>query len=450
MVHGFNNPESAVLRWFARASAAIEADDRLVNRSGLVCVGYRWPSERMGQPLLGTVAAMPAPLRAVLCIGLSLSFAYLALQWASFISFQSILGLLAAVLGLAGLLLIGAFVAAAFLRAIVYFRDGHRAANYGAADLIEIIRQIDRATTSGESITRRNYVQLSFIGHSMGAFVVTNAIRSLSDLFAAGAIRPSINAGVADATSLKKLPPHIGNAFQLRRFVLASPDIPAETLLSNRANYLAASLLRFQEAYLFSNEGDEVLRQLSTTFNYFSFPTRSWKHGYRLGNVEILSENYGLIDVGTSDFLESLRVDFYTVRELYQKLRTVHQHKVQDRLPEVFSYFDCTDYVDTDDEGTTRGLLTFAKRTKRNDPRARMSGTEHLGLLFAAYVFPGRPNMHGGYFEGRLCQQLIYRLACLGFQDTVASFNGLDQLSDECKKKQIRVLLTPRVRPRVN
>jgi hypothetical protein len=52
----------------------------------------------------------------------------------------------------------------------------------------------------------------------------------------------------------------IGNVFTLKRFVLASPDISAETLLSNRGNFLASALARFDEAYLFSNEGDEVLR----------------------------------------------------------------------------------------------------------------------------------------------------------------------------------------------
>jgi hypothetical protein len=62
MVHGFNNPEPAVLSWFASASSAIEADECLVRRPGLVCVGYRWPSEHMGQPLRGTVAASPALL----------------------------------------------------------------------------------------------------------------------------------------------------------------------------------------------------------------------------------------------------------------------------------------------------------------------------------------------------------------------------------------------------
>ena len=121
----------------------------------------------------------------------------------------------------------------------------------------------------------------------MGGFVVTNAIRALSDLFARDALRPRLNAGTVDehtGGTLAPVSPNIGNALTLMRFVLASPDISAEALLSNRANYLAASLRRFREAYLFSNEGDEVLRQISTTTNYFSFPTKTWRHGYRLGS----------------------------------------------------------------------------------------------------------------------------------------------------------------------
>jgi hypothetical protein len=370
------------------------------------------------------------------------------LRWAGIVH-QNGLDPVAALTGSVAVFLIGTFVAGAILRAIVYFRDGYRAANYGAADLIEIIRQIDRAIVeSAEPRNENNSVQLSFIGHSMGGFVVTNAIRSLSDLFTRDAVRPNINVGVADA-GFQKISSHLGSAFQLSRFVLASPDIPAETLLSNRANYLAASLRRFPEAYLFSSEGDEVLRQISTTVNYFSFPTRSWTHGYRLGNVEILSKDYGLIDVPVTQLLDSLRVGYYTIRGLYHKLKAAHQEQVQDRLPEVFSYFDCTDYVDVDSEGRLRGLLTFANRTKRNDPDARMSATEHVRLLLAAFVYPKRPNIHGGYFDGSLCRQLIFRLACLGAQDTVACFKGLDQLSDECRTKQIRMWLSPSVRKRI-
>jgi hypothetical protein len=63
--------------------------------------------------------------------------------------------------------------------------------------------------------------------------------------------------------------------------------------------------------------------------------------------------------------------------------------------------------------------------------------------LLWAYCFRQNPNVHGGYFEGNLCRQIIYRLACLGFDDTVTAYDGLVAFSNECKKKQIKVLLSP-------
>ena len=60
MVHGYNNPLAAVLRWFADASNDVEADSAISGRPGLVCVGYRWPSEAMGQPLRSTLSALPS------------------------------------------------------------------------------------------------------------------------------------------------------------------------------------------------------------------------------------------------------------------------------------------------------------------------------------------------------------------------------------------------------
>jgi hypothetical protein len=298
----------------------------------------------------------------------------------------------------------------------------------------------------------QNRVQLSFIGHSMGGFVVTNAIRALSDLFAKDALRPRLNAGTVNehtGGSLETISPNLGNALRLMRFVLASPDISAEALLSNRANFLASSLRRFREAYLFSNEGDEVLRQISTTANYFSFPTKSWKNGYRLGNVEILSREFGVIELGKESLLEALRVGYYTLQELYDGLRTARKElstaprSVQNLLPEVFSYFDCTDYFErTDISGRPRGLLTFALNRKNRDAKRRMSGWDHIRLLWA-YCFRQNPNVHGGYFEGNLSRQIIYRLACLGFDDSVTAYDGLAAFSDECRKKQIKVLLSP-------
>ncbi len=67
------------------------------------------------------------------------------------------------------------------LRIVVYFRDGYRATSYGIPDLVEIIRQIHKKLEEKGEVGNR--VQLSFIGHSMGAYVVTSAVRILSDVF---------------------------------------------------------------------------------------------------------------------------------------------------------------------------------------------------------------------------------------------------------------------------
>jgi hypothetical protein len=467
MVHGFNNPEADVLAGYAAASRAVERDPQLSGQRGLVCVGYRWPSEALFQPK-GTYAALPAALRGVLLVGAGLCLIYLLYHLLISTGLVGDSSLSGHAIVLVGLFLITVVAAGVVLRTIVYFRDNYRAIHYGAPDLIEIIRQIDRAIIRNYASRpetdagKRNNVQLSFIGHSMGALVVTNVIRVLSDLFKEKAIRDNLNTGVVKQDSdgeaggeagtipgFPLIPNDLGRAFSLMRVVLASPDIPAECLLSNRANYLAASLHRFREAYLFSNEGDEVLRQISTSVNYFSFPTRNRNHGYRLGNVEILSSAYGIIEPPARPLLEMLRVGHYTLRGLYGKLRNAAPEEVQDRVPGAFSYFDCTDYVDTDNDGQKRSLLTFARQTKLNNPEARMSGWEHFRLLFA-YVRrtiaprsrPRLPNVHGGYFDGQFCQELIYRLACLGYESTRNAYGGREQLSDKCRKKQIRALLS--------
>jgi len=59
MVHGFNNPEPAVLKMYTSAALAIQRDTHIRTREGLVCVGYRWPSEKMGMPWRGTWDALP-------------------------------------------------------------------------------------------------------------------------------------------------------------------------------------------------------------------------------------------------------------------------------------------------------------------------------------------------------------------------------------------------------
>ena len=85
----------------------------------------------------------------------------------------------------------GLVITAALLRVIAYFRDNYRAQTYGVPDLVEIIRKIDAEIVARDAGRKRGddaRVQLSFIGHSMGGFVVTNAIRVLTDLFGADAM----------------------------------------------------------------------------------------------------------------------------------------------------------------------------------------------------------------------------------------------------------------------
>jgi hypothetical protein len=98
------------------------------------------------------------------------------------------------------------------LRIAGYFRDSYRANNFSVPDLVEFIRQLDktvRATdpTVGGADGRR--IKLSFIGHSMGAFVVTNTMRILSDVFDNDSIgNTSEGEGKAKCSS-----PNIGRVF---------------------------------------------------------------------------------------------------------------------------------------------------------------------------------------------------------------------------------------------
>src|SRR5208282_3999562 len=212
-------------------------------------------------------------------------------------------------------------------------------------DLVEVIRQIDLEAVQladrlrkQDGITRKR-IALSFIGHSMGGLVVTNAIRVLSDVFDKAVIRTRLS-GEARPGPAREAPDgrdlvtgKIGHVFTLMRFVLASPDVPGETLLADRANFLASTLRRFREAYLFSSEGDEVLRLISTTVNYFSFPTASRNYGYRLGNAEILTSDFGAAP--DKEVLTTLRVGAQTLAQLSAETTRRQQAEVAG----AFTYF---------------------------------------------------------------------------------------------------------------
>jgi hypothetical protein len=280
----------------------------------------------------------------------------------------------------------------------------------------------------------------------MGGLVVTNAIRVLSDVFGKDVIRTFLSGRLRPEMAIREregdddqVSGRVGHVFTLMRFVLISPDIPAEALLADRANFLASSLRRFREAYLFSNEGDEVLRAISTSVNYFTFPTMSRIYGYRLGNAEILASAFGATSAG-HDQLDLLRTGTKTLKSLSGQTTRAQR---PGGVARAFTFFDCTDYKDGD---PPKGLLTEALNFKKSDPNAGIPLLEQLKLLIL-YV-RGRVDVHGGYFDGAVAQRLIYRLGCLGFDDTFAAYGDEDAMMAECANHQIRVMPSNRLRIR--
>jgi hypothetical protein len=416
-IHGFNNPRKVILQGYWD-SFNLVINDSVINNRDVICIGYRWPSEYMGAPFFTAFKAAPSFLKGLLLFGIILTAIYfLAHDLANYH--------VTALLGFGAIALLTSFTLF-ILRIIVYFRDGYRATSFGIPDLVEIIRQIDKKLA--EKTPPRNHVQLSFIGHSMGAYVVTSVVRILSDVFDPFSMRSSLNPKPGDSPPAK-LKTEIGKVFRLMRLVLVSPGIPAEALISSRANFLSTSLLRFEEAFLFSNDGDEVLRQISTTANYFSFPTRSNKFGYRLGNICLPEVHF---DITSGVELKLLQIGQITIHDVYNKMNKIGSGQLRDDLPKHFSYFDCTDCVENG-----KGILTLAKPNVIK----KMTPIGHFRLLLCYIVRPRIHDVHGGYFRSKFLSALIYRLACIGYNDTEQAYGGIDSMDNECRIYQIKALL---------
>ena len=271
--------------------------------------------------------------------------------------------------------------------------------------------------------------------------------------------------------------------------ILVSPDIPILSIISSRSNGLASSLRRFEETYLFSNEGDLALRLASTAANYISFPSARQNHGHRLGSVALANSPHdkGIINLAdlrqqypgdrplenaiatdSVDILDSLYIThssgkgdgYLSLGELFrlEKSKTVNAS-----LADLFTFFDCTDYKDyklvINENGrrvTTKkkvGLLTRAKGRKN------LNLWDYTELIFLC--LRGQLDVHGGYFHGQYSRQIVYRLAFLGFEDmllavgtedekAIDSKASIDQREQQlnhfdqrCMKKGIQIYLSP-------
>lgn len=492
-VHGYNTSLDGVQSWYKNIFKYANRHDSAIGSSPhRVFIGYRWPSENVAlsrpKKVLEALAALPPLPRDLLFTGALCALGLLILELLNTLE-TSTWGFLIT-LALMLLLVLGLLMAAlVVLRLIVYFRDSYRADNFGVLDLVELLRQIDQAivqrtakvlfplaNTEPEQqqalLKAREYwaqrshnkVKLSFIGHSMGGFVVTNVIRILSDVF--------------DSRSVDKHPPSdVGDVYRLERLILASPDIPVLTIVSSRANFLASSLRRFSESYLFCNEGDIALRIASTAANYIAFPSRTQARGYRLGNVALQNktgsiDDYGLVNLAALDrdfpinlsvgeaiaqstqkVMENLFLTYerfqargvVTLGDLFevQSKRDSHRATVAD----FFTYFDCTDYTDLkfdlqNNSCSIRptGLLTRALGRSALRPWDYLMLTLDYGT--------GKRDVHGGYFEGQFSQQLLYRLAFLGFSGYLDTLDrdrqvALSQLHIDCQRFKIQGYLSP-------
>lgn len=505
-IHGYNNNFLSVQNRYKEIYQYIKTDPNIRKNAGSVFIGYRWPSEDLRSLKVGDAfRALPILPRGVLVFGLLLTILTAILLVPLSLSWILLLVLFVITFSLI-LALIG-------LRLTVYFRDNYRAINFGVPDLVELLRQIDRAAFEitllkkwdiikaplleigiteeewrkedlsqkreiWETVSKKsrgiikNKIKLTFIGHSLGCLVITNSIRILSDVFDPSSV------GTLDKYDPEKQPsPKIGNAFCLGRLVLVAPDIPVETVVPRRANFLRSALRRFEEAYIFSNEGDLALRLASTAANYLNFPARTRSSGYRLGNITVrhfdqqnqkfskfpkqgyspapkkfTTPPYGIVNSlgqnGTQNDTYGSPYEYLEIRssdwehQSLSEIRSPDEIRATKPIANLFTYFDCTDYKETQ---RGPGLVSHAL------------GKPALNLLdYARLFFTKFGDTHGGYFKGELSQKAMYQLAFLGFKGFLSSYKQqhsmlasatekelLQKFSDECSSRQVQVILAP-------
>jgi hypothetical protein len=326
----------------------------------------------------------------------------------------------------------------AVLRLTVYFRDRDRAANYGVFDAIELVRWLhviledildEKTGHSPEESKRLNsneffgIANLSFISHSVGCFVATQAIRILSDVFDPSAInrwKAYSSDGPFGATktecpseaNIDKELQKIGNLFSLKSLVLVSPDIPIWAITSGRSNFLRTCLRRFKEAYLFTNDADMLLSLASTVANYFVFPSASRIGGSRLGNLTFTEDReYGEINLDATKL---------GVRAFTRNIKlTDKPFCSQNTVYQAFTVVDCTDYKDqlvTDSESWGRRLSVL---TGNNSVTNLLN---YILTAFSHFLGIRRIDSHGGYFRGQFYLELLYALALYGKDITQTQF----------------------------
>ncbi|KZL51285.1 hypothetical protein A2T98_03015 [Nodularia spumigena CENA596] len=391
-IHGYANEQKyteEICQKMLKYADALKNNSQEKNNNDekkkIVFLGYFWPSEKPFTEWCNVVTFLPylfkwlfftPPLLFLITFVISLILPQCKILL-SILNSYNLLWYLAA---FAFFVIVFTLV---LLRSLTYFRDSYRATNYGVPDLVEILRQIEQfVKRKGQNETKK--IKLNFIGYSMGCFVATNTIRILSDVF--------------DDNAIERNPgSNIGNVFCLGRLVLVAPDIPLLTITSGRANFLRSSLRRCEEAYVFCNEGDLALRLASTIANYISFPAQKRKNGYRLGNISVKSkdEEYGIIKLANDDDTIFDQLEIRLLNDKSDVISKEFKCSYKEILANKFTYFDCTDYIDTQDDAKkyAQGIVSFAKR------KPQLNLCDYICLVFADFVkIPWRTRIdtHGG------------------------------------------------------
>ncbi|MDJ0736622.1 MAG: hypothetical protein QNJ47_21580 [Nostocaceae cyanobacterium] len=479
-IHGYSATQSDIEKEYKKIYQYINQNIHESNQ--YIFIGYRWPAENpikknksgdesgsFVDKLFNAFSSLPKLPTRILAGGLTISILSTLFLWHLYLPLPLFMHIAIS------LLIVSGFASSVILTLIIlristYFRDVYRATNYGVNDLVELLRTIDYYLLPKSELDDKNpreelddkqRIKLSFIGHSLGCFLITNVIRILSDIF--------------DPLSVQKTPDSkIGKVFSLGRLVLVAPDIPVETILPGRGNFLRSCLRRCEEAYIFSNEADLPLRFTSTAANYFSFPAKTRISGYRLGNITVSHFNdqydtighppkYGIVNYNPSDKTQGKIIDKpYEYLEIRSsntehrklvnlaKMRDISENDLEPPA-NLFTYFDCTDYKD--DKSKNIGLLSHALQ------KPAINLPDYISLIFAfirKLINPDDPqgiDTHNAYFlEGTFIQHAIYKLGFLGFDKYLQSLSiygtkeeQIQAFSQECENKQIQTLLAPKL-----
>ncbi|QIZ72236.1 alpha/beta hydrolase [Oxynema aestuarii] len=327
--HGYATPSKIFYPLFSQEADALTADDRISgdtrdrSRSDRALnpnqfyIGYHWPSE---QPItsaglwtdfsqhrgilwkftfvLGGFAGILGTLIWILLKGFALPILSLghaipgiAQLW-EWLKFGETAKVAATWYWIVPTLFLFWIVMMHGFRILVYQRDLYRAIHYGSPDLAEFFWRLDAAIAQTEvegegSPKHLPPIRVNAIGHSMGACLLVNTLRILSDRFGKDDLDVEIGAQL-DRDDLEAS--YIGKYLLLDKLVLASPDIPLEFLREGRNNYVRSAMRRCRQIYLMSSDRDAVLRYMPTLGNWFIEPSIEMS-GYRLGNVFLQRQN---------------------------------------------------------------------------------------------------------------------------------------------------------------